>query len=145
VTIDPEYITNKDIVIPEEVTDVGDLLRTLRNNHGYKILKLAKMIGVPPTKISQIEIGRAELPNEVILRRWLSALGCGRNNTNKIILITRQYQVKHWLTLVRKEPCNPDLIRLLAAYRHKALTAYDRALLRLIARTPIRKDISSED
>lgn len=142
-THDSEYKTNAELDIPEEVPNFGDLLRILRNNHGYTIVKLAKMIGVPPKDISNIELSNKNLPNEAILRRWFNALGCGRVNTNKLILISRQYQVKHFLMLEKKETCNPDIVRLLAAYRQRTLNEYDRALLKLVARTPFKKDISN--
>lgn len=132
--VDPEYITNAQLNIPEEIADFGDLLRTYRQNHGYSILQLSKMIGIPPQDISMIELSKKDLPPEPMLRTWLHKLGCGRVNTQKTILLSRQYRVKHWISLNRKEKCNPDLLRLLEAYRSEKLSDYDKALMKLIAR-----------
>lgn len=131
----PDYVENKDLEIPEEVPNFGDLLRTLRNNHGYSTVSFSKMIGLPPKTISEIELSKRDLPPENVLRNWFHKLGCGVHNTNKLILISRQYRVKHWISLSTKEPCNPDLLRLLAAYRSNSLTDYDRYLLKLVARS----------
>jgi len=130
----PDYTPNNELEIPDEVPDFGALLRTLRNNHGYSCVRLSKMIGVPPGNISAIETGRNDLPPENVLRHWFSKLGCGKMNTDKLILISRQYRVKHWLTLNRNERSNPDILRLIAKYRNDELTDYDRALLRLVCR-----------
>lgn len=130
-----DYITNDKITLPEEVADFGELLRHLRQNHGYTVLQVSKMTGIPPTKISQVELSKCDLPPENVLRNWFNKLGCGKN-TNKLILMSRQYRVKHWLILERKESANPDMLRLIEAYRSRSLSEYDRALLRLIARGP---------
>lgn len=128
-----DYISNNQIHIPDVVEDVGTLLRNLRNNHGYTTLQLSKRLGLPPKTISDIELSKRDIPPENVMRKWLSLLGCGRN-TNKIIQITRQFRVKHWITLHRNESSNPNMIRLLDAYRNGTLSDYDRALLTLIAR-----------
>jgi transcriptional regulator with XRE-family HTH domain len=128
-----DFIENKDIELPDEVPDFGTLLRTLRANHGYSVQRLSKMVGLPAKTISDVELSKRDLPPENQLRLWLNKLGCGRN-THKIIVMSRQYRVKHWLTLNRKESCNPDMLRLIDAYRNDKLSDYDRALLKLIAR-----------
>lgn len=128
-----DYTPNNQKIIPEMVSDFGQLLRDLRDNHGYSIQKFSRIIGISPTKISRIECSRAELPPENDLRRWLNKLGCGKN-TNKLILLARQWRINHYLRLHRNEACNPDIIRLLDAYREQKLTDHDRALLTLIAR-----------
>lgn len=129
-----EYIPNNAIEIPIEISDFGGLLKTLRNNHGYSLQKLSKMIGLPVSTISHIEMGKYELPAESVLRDWLTKLGCGRENTRKILTIAATYRVKHWIKLTPKETANADMIRLLSRYRNNELTDYDRALLKLIAR-----------
>jgi hypothetical protein len=129
-----DYIPNDKLGIPDEVPDFGQVLRSLRENHGYTCPKLSKIISIPPKDISLIELSQKDLPPENILRHWLHTLGCGRINVQKLILLSRQYRVKHWVKLNRNERCNPDLLRLIQRYRDEAITDYDRALLRLVAR-----------
>jgi transcriptional regulator with XRE-family HTH domain len=119
--------------VPEIVADFGELLRELRNNHGYTIQKLSKMIGMTPSTISRIESAKLELPPENTLRVWLDKLGCG-SNTNRLILLARQWRVKHHFHLQKQEPANPDILRIIQCYRDGKLTDYDRSLLRLVAR-----------
>lgn len=130
---DPEYTPNNQLDLPEQVHDFGSLLRGMRNNHGYSMQQMSKMVALPVDQISNIELSKTDLPPENILRIWLAKLGCGRN-INKIILMSRNYRVKHWLMLQRNELCNTDILRLIDQYNHKKLTDYDRALLSLIAR-----------
>lgn len=130
----PDFVTNDKLAIPDEISDFGSLLRTFRLNHGYSIQTFSKMIGLPPKKIADIELCKSDLPAENILRTWLLKLGCGKQ-THKILVLARQYRVKHWLTLVRGESANPDVLRLIDCYKAKKLSDYDRALLKLIARS----------
>lgn len=126
---DPE-----EIQIPEEVADFGDLLRQLRQYHGFTISQLSKRLGLPAADISAIEVSNKDLPTENILISWLSILGCSKIQTKKMILASRTFRIKHWIMLHRKEPCNPDIVRILDAYRNQKLTPYDKVLLRVIAR-----------
>jgi transcriptional regulator with XRE-family HTH domain len=120
--------------IPTEISDFGGLLRLLRNNHGYSMEKVSKLTGLPLQTIAKVETGKYELPKESELRKWLSKLGCGERNINKIMEAARSYRIRHWLKINPKEPCNADLIRLLARYREGNISDYDRALLKLVAR-----------
>ena len=128
-----DFVPNDKIEVPDQVHDFGTLLRHYRLNHGYTIQQVAKMVGLPVQTISAIELSKQDLPPENQLRMWLGKLGCGRS-VNKIILLSRNYRVKHWITLNRNETSNPHLLRLIEAYRSNSLTDYDRALLQLIAR-----------
>ena len=130
---DPELTPNHALELPEQVPDFGQLLRDLRNNHGLTMQQVSKMVDLPVQTISSIELSKSDLPPENVLRTWLMKLGCGKN-VSKIILMSRAYRVKHWVTLNRNEPANPDFLRLLEVYRNQKLTEYDRALLKLIAR-----------
>jgi len=130
---DIDFIPNDRMHIPDQVHDFGGLLRTLRQNHGYSIQQVSKMISLPVTQVSNIELSKADLPPENVLLMWLLKLGCGKN-ARKIILMSRNYRVKHWLTLNRNETANPDILRLLDSYKNNKLSPYDRALLKLIAR-----------
>jgi transcriptional regulator with XRE-family HTH domain len=122
------------ITIPDEVPDFGNLLREIRLWHGMTIAELAKRISLDSQKISKIERSDADLPPENILQQWLSILGLSLQDARKVILLSRQYRVKHWITLNRKETANTDIIRLLDSYRLDALTDFDRTLLRLICK-----------
>jgi transcriptional regulator with XRE-family HTH domain len=133
-TDEHDYVPNDKLGIPDEVPDFGQVLRQLRENHGYTCPRLSKVIGIPPKYISDIELCKKDLPPENVLRHWLHTLGCGRINVQKLILISRQYRVKHWFKLNRGETANPDILRLLQRYRDEALTDYDRSILRLVAR-----------
>lgn len=128
-----DFVPNNKLQLPDEVPDFGHLLRSLRENHAYSVQTLSKMIGLPPNKISNIELSKCDLPPENVLRTWLNKLGCGKS-VHRIILMSRQYRVKHWFTLVRKETANPDILRLIDAYKNGRLSEYDRSLLKLIAR-----------
>lgn len=128
-----DFTANNELEIPDVITDFGDMLRVLRNNHAYSLQKVSKMIGLPVRSISQIENCEQNLPAENILRLWLNKLGCGKN-TNKLLIAARQFRVKHWIKLERKESSNPDMLRLIDAYKRKTLTNYDRALLKILAR-----------
>lgn len=129
-----DYLPNNKKEIPERVADFGSILRDLRQNHGYSLQTLSKMIHLPVSRLSRIECASAELPPENILRKWLEKLGCGKN-TQKLIVLSRQWRVHHTFQLKRKESCNPDILRLMDAYQSDKLTDYDRDLLKLIART----------
>ena len=133
---DDEFIDNNHLEIPESVPHFGTLLRELRDNHGYSIPQLSKRISLPVRSISAIELGNQDLPIEPILRSWLRALGCNTVTVNKIVRISRQFKIKHWIKLDRNETANTDLLRLLEAYRNKELTDYDRTLMFLLCRKP---------
>lgn len=122
------------ITIPDEVPDFGDLLRQIRHYHGWTIVKLAKRLSLKSEKISQIERSEADLPPENILMQWMEILGLAPADIRKVILLSRTFRVKHWITLNRKETANTDLIRLLDSYRLDSLTDFDRTLLRLICK-----------
>jgi transcriptional regulator with XRE-family HTH domain len=117
----------------EETDDFGRILRILRENQGYTIIKMSKMISIAPERISKIERSLSEIPNEQVLRIWLTKLGC-KDNLRKLMLLARKHRVVHWIRLHAKDESNADLIRLLDAYRDKILTDFDRALLGVIAR-----------
>jgi transcriptional regulator with XRE-family HTH domain len=134
---------NAELVVPDLVYDFGGLLRTLRNNHGYTVGQLSKRIGLTPYAIGKIERSESNLPSETILKEWFVCLGCKRETVNKLLLAARVFRVKHYVTLVSREKANPDIIRLLEAYRQDALTDYDRALLSLVARDPLPKEIKT--
>ena len=89
---------------------------------------------MPPADISAIELSRKDLPSENVLRIWLTKLGCGKN-TNKLAVMSRTYRVKHYITLNRNDTSNPDIIRVLEAYRTDKLSDYDKALLTLVGRS----------
>jgi transcriptional regulator with XRE-family HTH domain len=60
---------------PERETglSVGERLRTLRQEHRYSMRKLAKLAGVSPSLISEVERGRVE-PSISVLKRLASVL-----------------------------------------------------------------------
>ena len=131
----PEIQLNSELQIPDEVPDFGDLLRTLRQNHGYTIGQVAKMVSLPAAQIAATELSKRDLPPENILRNWFLRLGCGSRITNQLAIMSRQYRVKHWLMLNRKDSCNPDMLRILDKYKNEKLTPYDKALLKLVGRS----------
>jgi len=131
----PETQLNSELHIPDEVPDFGDLLRTLRNNHGYTIAQVAKMVSLPSHTISGIERSEKDLPSENILRAWFMRLGCGKINTNKLAVMARAYRVKHWIMLNRKDSSNPDILRILDKYKNEKLSDYDKCLLKLVGRS----------
>src|SRR5690606_15272748 len=111
----------------------GAILRTLRNNQGYTLQQLSKKIGLIPSKISDIESSRRELPTEQKLRQWLTALGC-KDNLNHLLLLARTYRIKHWVSLNQGDSSNPDIVRIMDTYRIGELSHYDRLLMTLIGR-----------
>lgn len=117
----------------QETDDFGAILRVLRENQGYTIVKMSKMLSLETEKISRIERSLSELPSEVVLRKWLSKLGC-KDNLRQLMTLARQYRVVHYLRLHSKDESNADMIRILDAYRDQKLTPLDRALLGVIAR-----------
>jgi len=127
-----EYIPNDEMTF-EETDDFGNILRTLRENQGYTIVRLSKMISLPPEKISKIERSLSEIPNEQVLRIWLKKLGC-KDNARKLINIARTHRIVHWIRLHSGDESNADMIRLLDRYRDQSLSPMDRALLQVIAR-----------
>ncbi len=127
--------TNPDeLDIPDEVPDFGHLLRQIRLFHGMTIVALSAKLGIPRKQIEYIENSQKDLPPENILINWMNILGLSKTQCKKVILLSRQYRVKHWITLSRNEPANPDIVRLLDAYRLQKLTDFDRKLLRLVCR-----------
>lgn len=122
------------LTIPDEVPDFGDLLRQIRLWHGMTIAQLAKRLSLDSQKISKIERSDSDLPPENILQLWLGILGLSTPDARKVILLSRTFRVKHWITLNRKETANTDIIRLLDTYRLDGLTDFDRTLLRLLCR-----------
>jgi transcriptional regulator with XRE-family HTH domain len=133
---DPIDLTDNldQLTIPDEVPDFGDLLRQIRNYHGFTIAQLAKRLSYDSAKISKIERSDSDLPPENILLQWLSILGLNRADIRKVVLISRTFRVKHCITLHRKETANTDIIRLLDTYRLEGLTDFDRTLLRLLCK-----------
>jgi transcriptional regulator with XRE-family HTH domain len=127
-----DFIPNNEMEF-EEVADFGQVLRTLRNNHGYTIQQLSKMIALPPNTISNVERSKSEVPNERTLRLWLTKLGCKRN-LNKLLLLARTFKLKHWVRLHPNDISNADMIRLISAYQEEKLTHFDRLLLKVICR-----------
>lgn len=125
-------LTNNQLTF-QDTDDYGAILRVLRENQGYTIVKLSKMISMSTEKISRIERSLSEIPGEAALRLWLQKLGC-KDNLKKLLLIARQHRVIHHLHLHSKDTSNADMIRLLEAYRSKTLTPLDRALLTIIGR-----------
>lgn len=123
------------IDIPDEVPDVGNLLRTLREAHGYTINQLAKRVGVNPQEISEVELSKRDVPNDIVLTRWLKYLGLSKRQMKKVLNIARAFQVKHVVRLHRNDINNPDIIRLIFAYQEQKLSSYDRAMLHLLCRT----------
>lgn len=117
----------------QETDDFGHILRVLRENQGYTIVKMSKMLSLETEKISRIERSLSELPSEVVLRKWLSKLGC-KDNLRKLMTLARQHRVVHYLRLHSKDESNADMIRILDAYRDQKLTPLDRALLGVISR-----------
>ena len=125
---------NNEIDIPDEVPDFGDLLKQIRLFHGTTIAHLSKKVGITAQKMSEIERSRIDLPPENILIQWLNLLGLNKTQSKKVIMLSRTFRVKHWILLHRQETSNPDMIRIMDAYRLQKLTDFDRTLLRLIAR-----------
>ena len=132
-----EWVPNDQLEIPTECRDFGELLKTLRNNHGYSIPKMSKMLpNLTPADISQIELSKRGLPPENILRIWLTKLGLKGRKLESVILLARQFIPDQRFRLHRADDSNPDIVRLVTAYKNRTLTEYDRYLLRLIARKP---------
>lgn len=125
-------ITNNEVTV-NETDDIGHILRVLRLNQGFSIIKVSKMIGLAPQKISAIERSQAEIPSESLLRQWLKKLGC-KDNLKQILALAREHQVKHWVSLKSKDPSNSDLVRLIYLYRDGKLSPLDRSLLTIIGR-----------
>lgn len=117
----------------QETDDFGDILRILRENQGYTLVRMSKMLSMPTYAISKIERSLSELPSEVVLRKWLQKLGC-KDNLRQLMTLARQHRVVHHLRLHAKDESNADMIRILDAYRDEKLTPFDRALLGVIAR-----------
>lgn len=117
----------------QETDDFGAILKILRENQGYTIVRMSKMLSLATDKISRIERSLSELPNEIVLRKWLSKLGC-KDNLRQLMTLARQHRVVHYLRLHSKDESNADMIRILDAYRDQKLTPLDRALLGVISR-----------
>lgn len=128
---------NSEILVPDVIHDFGGLLREMRDNHGYTIADISRKTGLSAYKISKIEVGEVNLPDEQTLRHWLTALGCGKKITNRLILVARQFRVKQTFTLRPNEEANPHIIRILEYYAQDALTNFDRTLLATVARHPL--------
>ena len=59
-----------------QLTPLGVLIRTLRQNKGTTLYRMAKAIDLSPAQICAIEFGRAEKGNQneyIITRAWLHA------------------------------------------------------------------------
>lgn len=134
-------LSNSEIIVPEQISNVGTILRDLRVNHGYSLAQIGKKIGYTTIAVSRIERSLQEIPGESVLRDWFMLLGCGKKNTNKLILATRAFRSKHTYYMQPKELANVDILRLMAHYQQNALTDFDRALLSLVAREPLKKEI----
>lgn len=117
----------------EETDDFGNVLRTLRLNHGISITVLSKRLGISVSDISSIERSDKDLPDEKTLAKWLDKLGCTTNKRH-LMLLAKKHIVTHRVKLHAKDPANSDMIRLIQAYKDQILTDYDRALLSVIAR-----------
>lgn len=128
-----EYIANNKMEIPSQIHDFGEFLATLRNNQGDTQITIGKKIGLTASKVSSVERSESDLPPERKLRLWLNALGCGKN-VEKIVALSRHHTLTHSIKLKRSEPCNPDIVRIIAAYRAGTLTPEDKQLMILIAR-----------
>lgn len=116
-----------------ETDDVGHILRTLRENHGYTLQEVCKMIGISAEKISKIERSHASLPNEAVLRMWLQKLGC-KENLRQILLLAKQHRINHYVKLKGKDRSNSDLVRIIETYKDGLLSEFDRDLMAVIAR-----------
>lgn len=116
-----------------QTQDVGNILRELRENHGWSITQMSKKIGLHPQRISKIERSVIDLPPEHILREWLSKLGCDKQATRSILNLARQHRVMHTISLRGKDQSNADMIRIINAYKDETLTQFDRDMLSLIA------------
>jgi transcriptional regulator with XRE-family HTH domain len=106
----------------------------MRNNHGYNVAHISRNTGLTAYKISQIENGNTNLPEEKTLRQWLLALGCGVRVTNRLILASRQFKTKQQFVLRSNEEANPHILRILEYYNREALTNFDRTMLAMVAR-----------
>lgn len=131
---------NNEIVVPDIVHNFGGLLRQMRDNHGYTMADISRKTGLSAYKLSQIENGNHNLPDEKTLRHWLLALGCGVKVTNRLILASRQFKTKQQFNLRSNEEANPHILRIIEYYNREALTNFDRALLSMIARHPLPKN-----
>ena len=117
----------------EQTQDVGNILRELRQNHGWTIEQVSKKISLHPQKISRIERSAIDLPPEHTLRLWLEKLGCDKTATRNILNLARLHRVVHTIRLRGKDQSNADMIRIINAYRDETLTPFDRDMLSLIA------------
>ena len=109
----------------------------MRDNHGYTMADISRKTGLSAFKISKIETGEHNLPEEKTLKNWLMALGCGVKVTNRLILASRQFKTKQQFLLRSNEEANPHILRVIEYYNREALTNFDRALLAMIARHPL--------
>ena len=128
---------NNEIIVPDIVHDFGGLLKQMRNNHGYTMADISRNTGLSAFKISQIENGNCNLPEEKTLKHWLMALGCGVKVTNRLLLVSRQFKTKQYFILRSNEEANPHILRILEYYNREALTNFDRSLLAMVARHPL--------
>lgn len=131
----PDAVPNSKLQF-NEINDFGIVLRKLRLNQGYSLNKLGKMINRSPQSVANIENSRAGLPAEHKLREWLVALGC-KENLPFLMDKSKDFYLEHAIHLQKGEECNPDIIRLLKAYRLGKISQLDRDLLKLIARKDI--------
>lgn len=109
----------------------------MRDNHGYTMADISRKTGLSAFKISKIENGEHNLPEEKTLKHWLMALGCGVKVTNRLLLASRLFKTKQQFLLLANEEANPHILRIIEYYNREALTNYDRALLAMVARHPL--------
>lgn len=114
------------------ITDYGVMLKDLRLRANISRRQLGKQVGVTENVIASVENGKY-IPEEHRLRKWLRALGC-QDSIPQLIALSRQFKINQSLRLIPKDQSNPDMMRLLEAYRNKSLSVYDRSLLALLAR-----------
>lgn len=125
-----DYVENTDKVF-ELTKSVGSILRELRTNQGLSVVQMAKMLNRSPTFVSNIELGKTEIPREAELEAWFKKLGC-KNNLKHLMSIARLSLVNHQIKLHRDDPSNADMIRLLEAYKENKLSQLDRDLLSVV-------------
>lgn len=130
---------NKYFQCPDEMPMPGSLLRALRVNHGYSLTDMSRRLNLSINRLSAIERGDKPLPPEDVLEIWLDSLGLTAKTRNDFILKSRAYKRIQTVKLIHNETANIDICRLLEYYKQGQLSAYDKALLRLICRHEIEK------
>ena len=117
----------------EEADDIGDILRTLRENQGFSLAFLASQLSIKAEHLSLIERSEKPLPSQAKLGLWLDKLGCVEVKP-KIMLMAKQTRLCHEFKLISQDRSNNDIVRVVEAFKSGSLSEMDRDLLSIIAR-----------